>query len=269
MVYHQFLLKNYPSRNIYTSVILQILAVHSRISKFLAFKSKIIILVLSMMIFVSVNIQQKLEEEKQQALAFHIETLQNQTIPEARQIAGSIENQLNATRQALRNANLTGAFFHLGLAQQELAVLEVGNSTIGMYNVLPAPSQLASSSISTFQGFSPPPPSVGSFSSSPPPPPPTSSQPSLSGLGGTFEVQPSQPTSELAPTGPTTELAPPQSTTQIIRPGESFQTTQPSLESQPSLSSQPSQSIRPSSPTQPSQPTQPTQPSQPTQPVVP
>ena len=216
-----------------------------------------------MMIFVSVNVQQKLEEEKQQALAFHVETLQNQTIPEARKIAGSIEHQLNETRQALRNANLTGAFFHLGLAQQELAVLEVGNSTIGMYNVLPAPSQLASSSISTFEGFSPPPPSVGSFSSSPPPPP------ASSGLGGTLEVLPSQPTTELAPTGPTTELAPPQSTTQIIRPGESFETTQPTLESQPSLSSQPSQSIRPSSPTQPTQPTQPSQPTQPTQPVVP
>jgi hypothetical protein len=214
-----------------------------------------------MMIFVSLTVQLKQEEEKQQALAFHVETLQNQTIPEARQIAGSIENQLNATRQALRNANLTGAFFHLGLAQHELAVLEVGNSTIGMYNVLPAPSQLASSSISTFEGFSSPPASVGSFPSSPPP--------ASSGLGGTLEVQPSQPTTELAPTGPTTELAPPQSTTQIIRPGESFQTTQPSLQSQPSLSSQPSQSIRPSSPTQPTQPTQPSQPTQPTQPVVP
>jgi hypothetical protein len=95
------------------------------------------------------------------ALGFHLQAEAN-AIRQTKQIVQSIDNQLNQTRQALLNANLTNAFFYLSLAQLQLSTLETGNGTIGMYAILPPPSPLPSSVTGSSS-----PPSISSSSSSP------------------------------------------------------------------------------------------------------
>ena len=77
--------------------------------------------------------------EIEDARAFHLEA-EAHAANESRLILQSAANQLNATQEALRNANLTLAFFHLALAQQDLSTVLSGNSTIGMYSILPSSS---------------------------------------------------------------------------------------------------------------------------------
>src|SRR5215208_5180600 len=74
--------------------------------------------------------------QEQQAYGFHMEAQRN-TTSHARQVVLTVEQNLNATRQALLDANLTDAFFHLGIAQNDLSALKQGNATIGMYTVFP------------------------------------------------------------------------------------------------------------------------------------
>jgi hypothetical protein len=188
--------------------------------------------------------------QEQTAYAFHTEAHRN-TTSHARQVVESVDQNLNATFVALLNANLTDAFFHLGIAQHDLSVLQQGNATIGLYTYFPRPPNVENPSL---LGASPP-----AVTSSSPPAIISSSPPSLSSPTGPMVSGETGPiTGEESTTGP-----------QLTGPNQPFQTFQPSIPSQGSQGSLPSQSFQPGQPTQPTQPTQPSQPTQPTQPITP
>jgi hypothetical protein len=212
--------------------------------------------------------------QEQTAYAFHTQALRN-TTSHAIQIVQSVEQNLNDTHEALLNANLTDAFFHLGVAQRDLSVLKQGNATIGMYNSFPtplnvgAPSLLGQIPAATGSSF---PPAI--ISSSPQSSSLSSSSPgTATATGGAGPLIGGESTTGIEGESTTADQTaqPTQSAQQAspIQPNQQFQTFQPSESSQASQASQPSQPSQSFQPTQPSQPTQPTQPSQPTRPIIP
>jgi hypothetical protein len=211
------------------------------------------------------------------ALAFHLQAEAN-AIRETKQTVQSIDNQLNQTRQALLNANLTNAFFYLSLAQRQLSTLETGNGTIGMYAILPRPSPLPSSVTGGQSTFSPPPSipsSSPSFSSSPSIPsssPSFSSSPSISSSSPSISssspsisssspsISSSSPSISSSSQLPQTTTTPGQTTT---IPGQPTQSTT-IIPGQAIISSRPTQAGQPIQPGQipPTQAGQPIQPGQ-------